>query len=175
MAWTSKLAIVACALIVIACSCAYYDLSGGSLNPTDKQLILVTTDSMDGDVTGFDVDSFPANTLVMVEHLSELDKKFIKIGDVISYESNHVLVQHRVIAVNQGSITVHGDNNHSTEVVSLESVNGKVVGTNWVIGHVIAFISGHFLIFLTFMFILAAVVAIYAVYSEPKPRREGAL
>ena len=174
MAWTSRIAILACALIVISCVFVYYDLNGNSLNPIDRQLILVTSDSMDGDVTEFDVDSFPANTLVMVEQLSDYERKFIRVGDVISYDNGTVLVQHRVVEVNKGVVIVHGDNNHSTEVVTLDEINGRVIGTNWVLGHTIALVSGHFLIFLAVMFVLAAFVTVFAVYSDPKPRWRGA-
>ena len=173
MAWTSKIAVLACALIVISCAYVYYDINGGSLDPTNRQLVLVTTDSMDGDVTDYDIDSFPANTLVMVEHLSDYEKKFIRVGDVISYDNGHVLVQHRVVEVHNGVLYVHGDNNNSTQVVSSEDVNGRIIGTSWILGHALSFISDHFLLFLLFMFVLSASAAAYGVYSVPKSRWRG--
>jgi len=172
MAWTSKLPLFACATIIILALFTAYDLNGGSFDFTDRELILVVTDSMDGDVNKYDIDSFPANTLVMVEHLPISEVRFLREGDVISYNDEGIKVQHRIIQANGDSFYVHGDNNHSTEVVLLEDVNGKVVGTNWILGHILALISSNFLAFLVVMFVISASIAVFGVYR--KSPREAA-
>ena len=69
MAWTSRIAILACALIVISCAYIIYDLNGESLDFSDSEVILVVTDSMDGDVSEYAVDSYPADTLAIVKSI----------------------------------------------------------------------------------------------------------
>lgn len=174
MAWTSRIAILACALIVISCVYVYYDLNGESFALSDRQVILVVTDSMDGDVIGFEIDSFPANTLVMVEHLSEQEKRFLRVGDVVSYKDGREYVQHRVVKVNSGSVYVHGDNNHSTEIVSFENINGKVVGTSPWMGSIVVFIQGNHILFLGAMFAICASLILFGVFS-PTPKKGGRL
>jgi len=151
--------------VVILAVLWVFHFNGNSLDPTDRQVVLVVTDSMDGDVTEFDIDSFPADTLVMVQHLSPYETQFLRIGDVISYRDSGALVHHRVVLVGEGYVYVHGDNNHSTEKVMLEDVNGRVIGTSWVAGHLMAFISGNFLAFLAALFAVSSALVVYAVYS----------
>ncbi len=152
-----------------------YHLNGNSLDPTHKQLVLVTTDSMNGDVTEYDIDSFPAGTLVVIENLSDYEMKFLRVGDVISYYKGNTLVHHRVTQVERGMVYVHGDNNHTTEAIALEDVNGRVVGTSTELGHLITFVSDHNLLFLMIMFVLSATFAVYAMLAVPKTRRRGVL
>lgn len=163
MAWTSKILALACVCAVGLCAYALYDFNGNSFDFSDREVILVVTDSMDGDVHEFAIGSFPSDTLVMVQHLPDNEKRFLKEGDVISYKgSDGVLMHHRITQVNFNSVYVHGDNNHSTEIVSYESINGKVVGTNWVLGHLLAFIDGYFFVFLGIMFALCCALIIVA-------------
>ena len=173
MAWTSKLPLFACAFIIALSAYVIFDFNGGSFDLTNRELILVVTDSMDGNVTEYEVDSFPTNTLVMVEHLSDYEAQFLRVGDVVSYNHDGFLVQHRIIQVNSDSVYVHGDNNHSTEVVSLDDINGRVVGTNWILGHALSFISSNFLIFLVVMFAICSALVVYGIYKS-KPEEEVA-
>ena len=172
MAWTTKVAVLACAITIISCAYVMYDLNGGSMDLSDREVILVISDSMDGDVQGFDIGSFPADTLVMIQHLQENELKFLKVGDVISYHSQNTLFHHRVVKVDSESVYVHGDNNHSTEKVYYSSINGKVVGTNWVLGHAVSFLSDNFYLFLVAMFVLCSGLIVYAVYSPGKAKKE---
>ncbi len=54
---------------------------------------------MDGDVQDYTIDSFLADTLVMVQHLTEQEKRFLRVGDVISYHSGGMLKQHRIVDI----------------------------------------------------------------------------
>jgi hypothetical protein len=162
------LMLIAIVAIIAVTVVVTYDLNGHSLDLRDRQVVLVVTDSMDGDEHSYEIDSFPANTLVMIQHLSEQEKHFLRVGDVASYRENGTLVQHRVVQVEDGYVYLHGDNNHSTERVMIEDIDGKVVGTNWVLGHILAFISSNFLAFLCILFAIGAVAVVYAVFSEGK-------
>jgi len=168
-----KLTAIIIASIAIACGLCLYHFNGDSIDPTDRQVVLVVTDSMDGDVREYQIKSFPADTLVMVEKLSPYEKQFLRVGDVISYNDNGTLVHHRVVQVNDGSVYVHGDNNHSTEIVMLEDVNGRVIGTSPLLGHALALVSNNFIAFLAVLFVIAAAIAVYGVYrSDPEEAAE---
>ena len=172
MAWTSKLPLFACACVLILSAYVIYDLNGKSFDFSESQVLLIVTDSMDGDVHEYDIDSFPSQTLVMVHHIQDNEKRFLRIGDVISYEShNGTLLHHRIFQVNSDSVYVHGDNNHSIDKVSFGQINGKVVGTNTWLGHTIDFIDNHFFLFLGAMFIVCVLLIILAIYG-PKARAD---
>ena len=165
----TKLKAIVIASVAIACGLVLFHFNGDSVDPTDRQVVLVVTDSMDGDVREYEIDSFPADTLVMVKHLSPYERQFLRVGDVISYHYDGSLVHHRVVLIGDGYVYVHGDNNHSTEKVMLEDINGKVVGTSIVLGHALAFVSSNFMLFLAAMFVIAAAIAVYGVYrADPK-------
>jgi len=172
MAWTSKIAILACALIVISCAYVLYDLNGNSLDLSNREMILVVSDSMDGEEDKFEIGSFPAGTMIMVQHVPEHEKRFLRVGDVISYKDQDVLFHHRIVQVNSDSVYVHGDNNHSTEKVYYSDINGKVVGTNPMLGKALFFISNNFYMFLGIMFVLTSLLIVFAVYLPNKPKRE---
>ena len=156
---TGTLIALAVALCVAAvCVYTVYDLNGGSFDLSDRQLMLIVTDSMDGDVTEYEVDSFPANTLVMIEHIPDHEIRYLRVGQVLSYHDGSVLVHHRIIQVNSDSFYVKGDNGHSTDKVMFGDVNGVVVGANPFLGSVLAWISSNFLLFLGIMFILCCAV-----------------
>jgi hypothetical protein len=135
-----------------------YDLNGGSFDLSDRQLMLIVTDSMDGDVTEYEVDSFPANTLVMIEHIPDHEIRFLRVGQVLSYHDGPVLVHHRIIQVNDDSFYVKGDNGHSTDKVMFSDVNGVVVGANHWMGSALAWLSDNFLLFLGIMFVLCCAI-----------------
>lgn len=172
MAWTSRIAILACALIVISCAYVIYDLNGESLDLTDREMVLVVSDSMDGDVDQFKIKSFPSGTMVMVQHIPENEKKFLRVGDVISYKVQDTLFHHRIFEVGTDSVYVHGDNNQSNEKVVFSDINGKVVGTNPMLGNALFFIGNNFFLFLCVMFVIVSVLIVLAVYLPNKPKRE---
>jgi len=166
MAWTSKLAILACACIVITSVFAVYELNGNSMDFSNRQIVLVVSDSMDGEEDRYEVDSFPANTLVMIEHVPDNEIRFLRVGQVISYHDEDQLIHHRIIQVNDGSLYVKGDNGHSTDKVLFSDINGVVVGTNSWAGQAVSWLYNNFLLFLVAMFILCSIFIIVAVRSS---------
>ncbi len=143
-----SLIIVPCVIAAVAISSAFvfYDLNGDSFSLSDRQMLLIVTDSMDGDVDEYPIKSFPADTLVMIHHLSDEEKTQIEVGDVLSFRQGNILNHHRVVDVSgieSGYVTTKGDNATSTETVMLSDINGEVIGTNHWLGAVTAFVKEH--------------------------------
>ena len=173
-----KTVITVAIVVIVASFCVYtfYDLNGGSFDLSDREALLIVTDSMDGDVTEYDIDSFPKNTFVMVKHLSEEEKLHIQIGDVLSFRYNGILDHHRVIETHfdQGYVVTHGDNTHSSENVTLSSINGKVIGTNHWLGALVSFVKDNFLIVIAVIAAIAIIGEIYRAYKDGVFKKEGA-
>lgn len=167
----SRKAALACALLLLLPAVVVWDLNGDSFDLRDRQLVLVVTDSMDGDNHEYDIGSFPANTLVMVEHLPLNEVRYLHKGDVISFRDGELLVHHRITVINQDSFYVNGDNGHATTKVMFEDVNGKVVGTNVWLGHTVAWISHNFMVFLGMMFVVCSALVVLA-FRPPKSELE---
>lgn len=146
---TAKRAVTAVVLATIVLSTAYvfYDLNGDSFDCSDRSLVLVITNSMDGDVHGQKVDSFPADTVVMVHRLSDDEKLDIHVGDVLSFRQGSILNHHRVVDISgiaSGYVVTQGDNASSRETVPLSDIEGEVVGTNHWLGAAVYFAKVHF-------------------------------
>ena len=166
------------ALVVIVasiCTYTFYDLNGKSFDISNRQALLIVSDSMDGDTTGFEIDSFPKDTFIMVKHLSEQEKKEVQIGDVLSFQYNGILDHHRVIETHfdQNYVITHGDNTHSSENVSLSAINGKVIGTNHALGVLVSFIKDNFLIVIAIIAAFAIIGEIYRAYRNGVFAKEG--
>ncbi len=175
-----KTVITVAILVIVASFCVYtfYDLNGGSFDLSDREALLIVTDSMDGDVTEYDIDSFPKNTFVMVKHLSEQEKLQIQLGDVLSFRQGDILNHHRVVEthLNQGYVFTHGDNKPGSpdEKVYLSDINGKVVGTNHWLGALVSFVKDNFLIVIAVLAAIAIIGEIYKAYKEGVFKKEGA-
>ncbi len=168
---------IAVAVIVAAfCLYTFYDLNGNSFDLSDREALLIVTSSMDGNVTEYDIDSFPKDTFIMVKHLSEQEKLDVKIGDVLSFKYNGILDHHRVVETHfdQGYVVTHGDNTHSSEKVSLASINGEVIGTNPWLGAVVSFVKDNFLIVIAVIAGIAIIGEVYRAYKDGVFSKEGA-
>ncbi len=168
---------IAVAVIVAAfCLYTFYDLNGNSFDLSDREALLIVTSSMDGNVTEYDIDSFPKDTFIMVKHLSEQEKLDVKIGDVLSFKYNGILDHHRVVETHfdQGYVVTHGDNTHSSENVSLASINGEVIGTNHWLGAVVSFVKDNFLIVIAVIAGIAIIGEVYRAYKDGVFSKEGA-
>ena len=161
--------------LIAASALVLYDLNGDSFDFSDREMILIVTDSMDGDSDEYRIHSFPANTMVMVRHLSDEEKTDIQVGDVISFHQAGILNHHRVIDISNidsGYVITKGDNVDGTETVYLSDVNGEVVGENHWLGVVVSFVKNYY-----YLVILAAVflcISFYLIrwgfFSEPKTK-----
>ena len=175
-----KTVITVAIVVIVASFCIYtfYNLNGGSFDLSDREALLIVTDSMDGDVTEYDIDSFPKNTFVMVKHLSEQEKLQIAIGDVLSYNYYGILDHHRVIETHfdQGNVITHGDNTPPDfkDTVNLSDINGKVIGTNHWLGALVSFVKDNFLIVIAVIAAIAIIGEIYRAYKDGVFKKEGA-
>ena len=161
MAWTSKAAILACALIVILSACVLYDLNGDSLDFSDSEVVLVVTDMMDGDVHEYDVGSFPADSMVMIKNIPSHEVRLIKAGQVIAYNNGNELSVLRVteVDINDQSFTVSGDNSDIVNTVGYSQVVGTVVGSNQYLGKAVAFVGDNpFLVLSIVGFVVVGIV-----------------
>ena len=145
----SRKIFILCIVAVLAVSSAFifYDLNGKSFSLSDRQVVLIVTDSMDGDVNDYKIHSFPKDTVVMVQHLSDEEKKNIQIGDVLSFRQGNIINHHRVVDISQidsGYVITKGDNAQTTEVVALSDVNGEVIGSNHWLGMVFTFVKEYY-------------------------------
>lgn len=143
-----------------------YDLNGHSFDLTGRQAVLVVSDSMDGDDHGYAIDSFPADSLAMVQHIGDQEKHFPRIVDAVSHRFSSTLVQHRVAQVENVYVYLHEDSNTSAEKVMISDINGKIVGTDWVLGHLLTMISSNLLAFPALMFAIGANAVTYAIVSD---------
>ncbi len=165
--------VIVVAAIAIVSVYTIYDLNGNSLDLSDREVRIIVTGSMDGNVTQFEIDSFPANTLVMIKHLNQDQvASDLKVGDVIAFNYSGKLLTHRIISINESAqtITTQGDANAGTETFSYTKVVGIIVGTNHPLGIVV-----HVLQHYTISVILATVgivSASVAVNSSLKIMRE---
>ena len=148
-----------------------YDFNGHSFDLRDRQVLLIVSDSMDGDVTQYEVDSFPKDTYVMVHKLDQEEvRDEISVGDVVSFWQGQILNHHRVIEVDfeHGFIRTQGDNAPASEKVPLENVHGKVVGTNHWLGWLSAFAKEHAIAILVVLFAVVSVDYAYGVLKREK-------
>ena len=167
-----KVLSIACVIIALAfAGCIAYDLNGQSFDFSNSHPVLVVSDSMDGDVIGYDIDSFPSNTLVMVQELADYEKGFLREGDVIAYHNGSMLSVHRVVKVDDGYVYVHGDNNHSTEMISVADVEGRIVGASHILGEIASFIGGNVFLFLAVGFAICSVPIALRVYTAPRSQK----
>ena len=176
MAWTSKLSLFACACILVLSAYVIYDLNGSSLDFSDSEFVLIVTDSMDGDVSGYDVDSFPADTVAVIHHVPAHEVRYIKVGDVVAYHNGSMLITHRVVSIDVANsvMTLKGDNASSSETVSFDDVDGVVVGTNHAVGAAFSFVRSNFVAIVCFIgAILAAVTAFKYYKTIPKEKIHG--
>lgn len=120
---------MALAALTALALCAFGCLTGWDFDPSDSDVVVVVTGSMDGEpAEGCDVPTIPVGSLVIVEHLPRGRVASVEVGDVLAYDWGGDLVVHRVVAVDPSSetLTLKGDANASTETVTFGDVVGIV-------------------------------------------------
>ena len=176
MAWKSMLSFLACALIVISCAYVLYDLNGDSLDFSDSEVVLIVTASMDGNVEGYDVDSFPADTLAIIKNMPAHEVCFIRVGQVAVYYKDDMMITHRVVGVDTKHqiLTVKGDNVSVEEKIDFDDVVGVVAGTNHYLGSALSFIRTNPIQVIGLLGVIIACAAVYSLRDHiPKIERKG--
>jgi len=177
MTFGSRLKVLsyACVIIMFAlASFTAFDLNGGSLDFSDKDVVLVVTDSMDGDVHDFAIDSYPADTVLMFEHVPTHEVRLIRVGEVAVYHSGGMLITHRVVGVDleKSCLIVKGDNSSLKEEVAFDDVVGVIVGTNQWLGAAASFVKLNLTGILAVVFIVfAGSLLVYRYKNTPDKKR----
>ena len=178
MAWKQSLTLLACAIIVISCAYILYDLNGESLDFSDSEIILVVTDSMDGDVSEYAVDSYPADTLAIVKSIPAHEIRFIRVGQVVAYHDGDKLITHRVVDVDlkNHTLTLKGDNASAEEKIGYEDVVGVVVGTNHWLGSAFSTVKSNLASFICVLAVIMVCVTVYGLRNHlPRIERQKGL
>ena len=153
--------IIAVAIVLAALTVyTFYGMNGHSLDPRNREVRLIVTDSMDGERTSYDVPTIPKDSLVVVRLLSEDEKYELKQGDVVQFRYGNVLNHHRVVSNNtaEGYVITQGDNTDSSEKVSYSAIRGEVMGANHVAGEIVTFAK-------TYVFVIIAFIAVLFIAS----------
>ena len=132
-------------VLIIICLALYFDLNGHSLDPRDREVRLIITDSMDGERTDYRIPTIEKDSLVMVRFVSENEKKEIQVGDVIQFRYHGVLNHHRVVSNDTENeyVITKGDNSDVTEKVLYENIRGEVVGKNHILGEIFKLVKSY--------------------------------
>ena len=71
MSSASRYVKIAVAVILVVAALGFFlNLNGGSIDPTDREVRVIVTGSMDGPEQPYDIPTIPKGSLVMVKHLS---------------------------------------------------------------------------------------------------------
>ena len=165
--------IAAVAIVIVAALGFFIHLNGGSIDPTDREVRVIVTGSMDGPEQPYDIPTIPKGSLVMVKHLSEDEILDLDVGDVISFRSGIASepIHHRVVSIDAEKRTVitKGDSYSTTETSSFDDVVGKVVGVDQYAGKAVLFIKQNLiLVIVTILILMVLFYAVKALIDEKR-------
>ena len=158
-------------VLVVLSAYAVYDLNGHSLDIRDTEVRLVVTGSMDGEPTDYPIPTIPTDSLVVIRHVDPDDFVF-EVGQVIAYDSDGMVIVHRVIAVDDDKreLRLKGDANKTFEIVSYDDVIGEVVGVSPFLGKLMMALRSN--IVLVLAFIACGSLVVYSVREIIRYKRE---
>lgn len=158
--------------LVIASSLFVAHMNGGSLDITDRELLIVVTDSMDGPPQPYDIPSIPRNSLVMVENLAPAMIEELRVGDVVGFRTAVAEgpVFHRIQDINSTTRTMvlRGDQSHFSETVGFEDVISIVRGVDGSLGGIALFVKMNSLFLILLIAMTAALLHLLEIF-----RKEG--
>ena len=165
----AKLSVAVFAALLLAFSVSMLDMNEWSPDFSHRELVLIVTDSMEGDPQDLPIPEIRKDSLILVD----TGDVVIDVGDVIGYRTPVMdgAVFHRVVSIDAGTVTVKGDALDISETVRMEDVEGKVIGANHFLGIVI-------LLMQTFavplLLLLAGLYILSEIKGTPKkePRRD---
>lgn len=150
-----RVAITVFLLILITASLIlFYDLNGHSLDPRDREIRLIITGSMEGEMTDYPIPTIEKNSVVMVRFISEDEKKDIQVGDVIQFNYHGILNHHRVVSNDSenGYVITKGDNTEKEDgKIPYEKIRGEVVGKNHILGEIFMLVKTYIYVLVTFL------------------------
>lgn len=158
-------------VLVVLSAYAVYDLNGHSLDIRDTEVRLVVTGSMDGEPTDYSISTIPTDSLVVIRHVDP-DEFAFEVGQVIAYDSDGMVIVHRVIAVDEDKreLRLKGDANKTFEIVSYDDVIGEVVGVSPLLGKLMMALRSNLILVIAFIACVSLVV--YSVREIIRYKRE---
>lgn len=125
----------------------------------ESEVRLVVTGSMDGEPTDYPISTIPINSLIVIRHVDP-DSFDFEIGQVIAYDSDDMVIVHRVIDIDEEKreLRLKGDANKTFEIVSYDDVIGEVVGVSPFLGKVMMFLRSNMVLVIAFIACSALVV-----------------
>ena len=165
-----KISIIRMSLIVAVVACLLcagmqlYSLNGESFDPSDTEMRVVVSGSMDGEPREeYDIETIPVGSMVFIHKVPEGPKydfyHSLEIGDVVTFHyrnpvtRENMVVTHRIVDISDVNgdleFTMAGDSirddptNGSVQVVyaSSDQMIGKVVGVSPTLGDLVIFLS----------------------------------
>ena len=150
--------IAAISTVSILLGFCLFHLNEGSLDLSNRDVLIIVTDSMDGEPQPYDIQSIPRNSLIMTEWISEETKTELEIGDVVGFRTAIAggYVFHRIqgIDLTTNTMTLKGDNSRFSEEVSFDDIDLLVKGVDHVLGEILLFVKLHL------FFVLTSVIAV---------------
>ncbi|MBQ8373256.1 MAG: hypothetical protein IJX35_02965 [Candidatus Methanomethylophilaceae archaeon] len=170
-AWHRYALLTIICILLVSSAYAVYDLNGGSLDIRDSEVRLVVTGSMDGEPTDYPISTIPVNSLVVIRHIDP-DSFDFEVGQVIAYDSDGMVIVHRVIDIDEGKreLRLKGDANKTFEIVSYDDVIGEVVGVSPFLGKVMLYMRSN--VVLVIAFIACSSLIVYSVREIVRYLRE---
>ena len=140
--WKTKDTILTSVILATVILCVLH-LNGWSADLSDREMLLIITDSMDGEPMPYDIDTIEKDSMMMVRLIGDEEKRALKEGDVISFWYMGLKNHHRVVYNDTGNgiVVTKGDNAGSSETVDYDDVRGVVVGKDRYLGTACAFIK----------------------------------
>lgn len=158
-------AIIAVAILLISVIfIPLFNLNGRSFDVSDRMVLKVPTSSMDGEPQDYPIPTIPKDSIIMVHKLGQSDLDSLRVGDIICFHYQDMLVIHRVVEINKGGhyFVTHGDNNSpdNMEYVPYSDVVGKVIGVSPFLGTVTGILGN-----ITIFSVIVVIIFIIAILS----------
>lgn len=163
-----KTVIVAAIVIVVLISTTvfFYHFNGDSLDFSNREILTVPTDSMQGEPQDWPISTIPKDSIIMVHLLSDGEKKDLARGDVITFRQGGIEKVHRIVEIDpDGTLTTQGDNNSGKDPpITLNDVHGKVIGVAPTVGKAVSAVKD-FTMNSPILIIMGIILLIILIYS----------
>ena len=154
-------------ILVIPTTIFFYHFNGDSLDFSNREILTVPTNSMDGEPRDYPISTIPKDSIIMVHLLSDEQKKDLVKGDVITFRQGGIEKVHRIITDigPDGTLTTQGDANPTPDPqITLDDVDGKVVGVAPTVGKAVSAIRD-FTLDSPILIIIGIILLIILIYS----------
>ena len=158
--------VIVIASLFILVSSFFYNLNADSYDFSHSELLIVPTDSMDGNPRDYEISTIPKDSMIMVHILSEGEKGDLKVGDVVTFYQDGIYKVHRIYKIDGETVITKGDATLVQDPpITMGDIRGKVIGVSAGMGVVISFVKGILsnIVLLIIIAILIIAVMIYEI------------